>query len=115
MAKFLFVEWLLLWLLESEQFLFIWDIGNLTKSVSKHSVVPQEVEESFNNRLSMPLGVQVKPAHNEERLGIVGQTDAGRMVMVAFTIREGKVRPISSRPASSKERKIYESYRREIS
>jgi hypothetical protein len=35
MAKFKFVEWLLLWLLEEAHFEFDWDEGNRTKSSAK--------------------------------------------------------------------------------
>ena len=38
MAKFKFVEWLLLWLQENSHFEFDWDDGNRTKSAAKHSV-----------------------------------------------------------------------------
>ncbi|MBK9309042.1 MAG: BrnT family toxin [Nitrospira sp.] len=38
----------------------------------------------------------------------------GRILHVVFTLREGKVRPISARPAHKKERELYEAYLREI-
>ncbi len=114
MAQFQFLEWLLLWLIEIEQFTFQWDKGNLTKSVSKHEVLPSEVEEVFNRRMAMPLGVQVFPVNDEERLGIVGKTGSNRTLMICFTLRDGKVRPISSRPANEKERNSYEAFLREI-
>src|SRR4051812_8541270 len=107
MAQFEFVDWLLLWLLESLKFEFEWDLGNRTKNEGKHGVFTNEIEEVFHLRMAMPLGVQISPAHPEERLGIVGATNSGRVLMIAFTLREGKVRPISARSASSKERKTY--------
>ncbi len=36
------------------------------------------------------------------------------MISVVFTIRDGRVRPISSRIASRKERKLYEEVRQKI-
>ena len=114
MAKFRFVEWLLLWLQENSRFEFDWDEGNRTKSAAKHSVRTEEVEEVFTLGQAAPLGVQVSPLVHEERLGIVGTTTEGRIVHVVFTLRDGKVRPISARPAHKKERELYETYLREI-
>ena len=114
MAKFKFVEWLLLWLQENSHFEFDWDEGNRTKSAAKHSVRTEEAEEVFTLGQAAPLGVQVSPLVHEERLGIVGTTSEGRILHVVFTLRDGKVRPISARPAHKKERELYEAYLREI-
>ena len=110
MAKFRFVEWLLLWLRETAHFEFEWDEGNRTKNSTKHAVTTAETEEVFLAGQAAPLGVQINPTVPEERLGIVGPTSSGRLLQVVFTIREGKARPISSRPANRKEREFYEEY-----
>lgn len=112
MAKFLPVEWLFHWLLEMPSFEFEWDKGNSSKSFLKHGVSAQETEEVFLGRMSVPLGVQIKPVVDEQRLGIIGPSWENRLLSVFFTIREGRVRPISSRPANRKERKIYEKIRK---
>lgn len=114
MATFQFVEWLLLWLQENSHFEFDWDQGNQTKSAAKHAVRTDEAEEVFTTGQAAPLGVQISPVVNEERLGIVGTTSAGRILHVVFTLRDGKIRPISARPAHTKERELYEAYLREI-
>jgi uncharacterized DUF497 family protein len=115
MAKFEFIEWLLVWLLETSHFEFEWDRGNETKSAAKHGVTMREAEEIFNSGQAAALGVQVSPKASEERLGIVGATSSGRILHVVFTLRNGKVRPISARPAHKKERRYYEENLREIS
>ena len=115
MAKFKFIEWLALWLQETAGFQFDWDDGNRTKSTSKHSVTPIEAEEVFLSGQAAPLGMQVSPEVLEERLGIVGPTYMGRILHVVFTLREGKIRPISAQPAHRKERELYEAYLREVS
>ncbi|MBI3551550.1 MAG: BrnT family toxin [Elusimicrobia bacterium] len=115
MAKFKFVQWLLLWLQESSRFQFEWDEGNTTKSSSKHGVTPAETEEIFRLGQAQPLGMQISPEVPEERLAIVGSTRTGRTLHVVFTLRNGKIRAISGRPAGKKERKAYEAYLREIS
>lgn len=111
MAKFLPVEWLFHWLVEMPFFEFEWDKGNSMKSFFKHGVNAQETEEVFLGRMAVPLGVQIASAVTEQRLGIVGPTWRNRLLTVIFTTREGRVRPISSRPSNQKERKIYETIR----
>ncbi|MDB5038062.1 MAG: hypothetical protein JWQ35_1590 [Bacteriovoracaceae bacterium] len=113
-AQFRFVEWLILWILETEGFIFEWDAGNEVKSLVKHSVPTEEVEEVFRGRIAAPLGVQESPPSDEERLGLIGPTNRGRLLHIVFTIRNGRVRPISSRPAKRKERILYEKIIREI-
>lgn len=114
MAHFQFILWLAYWYTQSNFFEFEWDHGNLQKSKKKHGVSPDEIEALFNNRLAVPLGHQILPEAPEERLCLVGPTDDGRMVSVVFTLRDGRVRPISGRPASRKERKLYEEVRESL-
>ena len=49
-------------------------------------------------------------AHSEKepRYYVLGHTIAGRRLFIAFTVREDKIRVISARDMSKKERKIYE-------
>ena len=69
----------------------------------------------FRSGLALPLGIQIAPVANEQRLGLVGPSLNGKLLQVAFTLREGRVRVISSRPASKKERIQYEENIRKIS
>lgn len=115
MAQFKFVQWLIHWLQETSGFQFEWDEGNSFKSTKKHGVAPDETEEVFLLRQAAPLGVQTSPKTTEERLGIIGPNYSGRILQVVFTLRDGKIRPISARPAGKKERKFYEAYLREVS
>ncbi|HLG20922.1 MAG TPA: BrnT family toxin [Bdellovibrionota bacterium] len=114
MAKFHFVEWLLVWLLETPTFEFEWDAGNRSKNQTKHGVAIHEVEEVFHSGTALPVGIQIDPPVPEERLALVGSTFSGRVLFVAFVLRNGKIRPISTRPAHRKERKLYESLLRKI-
>lgn len=115
MAQWEFVECLLIWLMETAHFEFEWDHGNKTKSVSKHGVSVEEVEGVFKSGSALPLGVQIGPQADEQRLGLVGPGFAGRLLQVAFVLREGRVRVISARPAHRKERRQYEEILRKIS
>lgn len=115
MAKFKFVEWLLAWLLESRDYSFEWDSGNKSKNKNKHGIETSEIEEVFESGLAIPLGIQVSPKVEEERLGLVGPTLEGRLLHVVFTIRDGRIRPISGRPAHKKEKTQYGEILRKIS
>lgn len=108
MAKFKFVEWLVVWLKETARFEFEWDEGNRTKSAAKHAVKTVETEEVFRLGRAVPLGLQISPSVSEGRLGVVGATASGRIVHVVFVLRGKKVRPISTRPAKRNERQYYE-------
>lgn len=108
MAKFKFLIWLAYWYQQSEIFYFEWDIGNQRKNNKKHGVSTNEFESVFELKMAVPLGIQMSPIVKEERFCIVGPTNKGRMLSIVFVMRDGKVRPISCRPASQKERGLYE-------
>ena len=88
---------------------FEWDSGNETKN-AKHKVTCRQAEEVFSNA---PLWITDDLAHSalEERARAIGMTDEGLILVVAFTLRVGgtKIRVISARIASRKERMEYES------
>ncbi len=86
---------------------FDWDDANLTKNWEKHRVAPWECEQVFFN---LPLVVADDPVHSvtEVRYYVLGQTDASRQLFLVFTIRKQKIRVISARDMSSKERRTYE-------
>lgn len=87
---------------------FQWDAANAEKVWARHRVTPAEPEEVFLNR---PLVVGDDKEHSamEDRLYALGQTDAGRLLFVVFTIRGRLIRVISARDMSRKERKAYQS------
>ena len=74
----------------------------------------EEIESIFTLKLAVPVGRQISPVVNEERLCLVGPSQEGRILSVVFTLRDGHVRPISSRIANRKERKLYEEIRKTI-
>ena len=86
---------------------FDWDDNNREKNCEKHGVLAGECEEVFFN---LPLLLQPDPSHSqkEPRYYVLGQTIAGRRLFIAFTIRREKIRVISARDMSKKERSIYE-------
>lgn len=85
---------------------FDWDDGNRDKNWLKHRVSNRESEELFFNQ---PLIVvaDIKHSEMEERLFALGQTNDGRRLFVSFTVRMNKIRVISARDMSQKERERY--------
>ena len=114
MAQWQFVDWLLYWILETSHFEFEWDAGNCTKILNKHKIQTVEVEAVFRTVLALPLGIQIAPIANEQRLGLVGPNLNRKLLQIAFTLREGHVRIISARTANKKERNQYEEILRKI-
>lgn len=86
---------------------FDWDIGNLEKSWGKHNVYHREAEEVFFNK---PLKVFKDEKHSadETRFVAYGINNSDRKLTLIFTIREQKIRIISARDQSKKERRVYE-------
>lgn len=87
---------------------FVWDEGNLLKNLQKHNVTVQEAEEMFVNE---PFTTSVDAVHStakEKRYQALGQTKADRRLFTAFTVRDRKIRVISIRDMSRKERAVYE-------
>jgi uncharacterized DUF497 family protein len=86
---------------------FEWDENNREKNWEKHGVLASECEEVFFN---LPLLLQQDVSHSqkEPRFYVLGHTTLGRRLFIAFTIRRDKIRVISARDMSKKERNIYE-------
>ena len=86
---------------------FDWDDGNRQKNWEKHQVSSGECEEVFFN---LPLLLQNDPGHSqrEPRFYVLGHSNAGRLLFIAFTVRKDKIRVISTRDMSRKERAFYE-------
>ena len=85
---------------------FQWDEGNATKNWEKHDVSQTECEQVYFNR---PLIIKYDRVHSHEerRYYALGRTDSTRLLFLAFTIREHKIRVISARDMSLNERKRY--------
>ncbi len=86
---------------------FDWDKGNKQKNWEKHQVDYTECEQVFFNK---PLLLREDPQHSaqEKRYYVLGRSDSHRPLFVVFTIRGDKIRVISARDQSKKEREIYE-------
>ena len=108
---------------------FDWDKGNKQKNWEKHGVdfhssalltegrtqsVAErnkrtflECEEVFFNRPLM-VGDDSKYSIQENRYFVLGRSNAGRTLFLVITVRSDRVRVISARDQSRKERQVYE-------
>jgi uncharacterized DUF497 family protein len=85
---------------------FDWDAANWRKSELRHGVAATEAEEVL---LADPVcQVDARHSAHEQRYVALGTTTEGRRLFVAFTVRRNRVRVISARPMSRRERVIYE-------
>jgi uncharacterized protein len=86
---------------------FQWDEGNASKNWDNHDVSQTECEQVFFNT---PLLVKRDKKHSltECRYYALGATDASRLLFLAFTIREDKIRIISARDMTRTERNRYQ-------
>ena len=71
-----------------------------------------ECEQVFFNR---PLVAQPDKLHSltEARFYVLGEADSGRRLFVVCTIREQRIRVISARDQSRRERRSYERHGKE--
>ena len=82
---------------------FDWDEHNLTH-LSRHKITPAEFEESMrNNRLFM----DVEDESGEERWYVAGVTNGLRVLVLVFTYRGKKIRPITAWDAGKDLRQLY--------
>jgi uncharacterized DUF497 family protein len=90
---------------------FDWDEGNAGKNLI-HEVTQSEAEQVFFN----PHLIADDFAHSSEepRWHLLGVTHSGRQLHITFTLRQHgtKVRIISARDMSRRERRVYEQNRK---
>lgn len=91
---------------------FDWNEGNRDKNWEKHRVNFQECEQVFfDDRLK--TFYNAAHSQTEDRFVALGTTNKARKLYVIFTIRNEKVRIISARDMSKKERRLYEEYEKD--
>lgn len=86
---------------------FEWDPRKGAANLRKHGVSFEEAATVFGDRLAATIA---DPDHSEseDRFISVGETRSGRLVVVVHLDRGARVRLISARPATTRERKQYE-------
>ena len=86
---------------------FNWDKGNIDKNLIKHNITNKEIEEAFTNK-PLILFKDIRHSQKEERFLAYGKTNENNKLHIVFTIRNNKIRIISARIQSKKERRFYE-------
>ena len=91
-----------------KRIVFEWDQWNLQKNEKKHGVSALEAESTFFDP-NYCLFEDLKHSNSlESRYVLYGKSIENRLLMIGFTLRNSKVRIITARSASKKERQVYE-------
>lgn len=93
---------------------FDWDEGNTSKNWDKHRVGPDEGESIFFHD-PLLLRSDIGHATREKRYHALGETTAGRRLLVVFTVRRKLIRVISARDMNRRETEAYARYEKENS
>jgi len=86
---------------------FEWDETKARMNLQKHNVSFEEASTVFGDSLSITID---DPLHSldEHRFIIVGQSIRSKILVVVHTERNDRIRIISAREATHKEKKKYE-------
>jgi hypothetical protein len=87
---------------------FDWDQWNVQKNELKHGVSRIEAESAFYDARVRLFQDEKHTAPGERRYILYGRGLENRVLMVGFTLRAKRVRIITARPASRRERRNYE-------
>ena len=85
-----------------------WDPEKAEENLRSHGVAFTEAQTVFGDPLEVTI---LDPDHSdgEFRFLSLGRSEAGRLLVVSYTERGSRVRIISAREATPKERRGYES------
>lgn len=85
---------------------FEWDPAKAATNLAKHGISFESAATAFGDPRSLVIP---DPAHSqiENRFILLGQTSQGLMVVVVHVERGDRIRLISARRASRKERNMY--------
>ena len=86
---------------------FEWDDWKAKTNLKKHSVSFEEAQSVFSNPLAVIFNDEFNST-TERREIIIGHSAQNRVLLVAFTERRQRIRIISARTATRKEREDYE-------
>jgi hypothetical protein len=82
---------------------FDWDLHNVGH-VARHGVHPEEVEEAVERACVI---IPARDTRGEKRWKLLGRSAAGRYLVVVFTIRDDRFRPVTAHTMNERERRIY--------
>ena len=87
---------------------FDWNEANILH-LAAHQILPAEAEQVIQNR---PVDLASELRNGEERIPHIGETDAGRILVVITTFVDKKVRVVTAWPANKNYRRWFLSLKR---
>ena len=84
---------------------FEWDETKNEANVRKHGVDFETAKRIFEG--PVVTGIDHRKDYGEDRYLTIGRLVHGALIVVAHTNRDGRIRLISARPASRKEKQAY--------
>ncbi len=84
--------------------MFDWDSAN-SDHIARHRVTPEEAEQVVLNE---PLDLELTLRNGEQRIVQVGETDAGRILVVVTTMRAKRIRVVTAYPAGSRLMQLFQ-------
>lgn len=85
---------------------FDWDFANLDH-IARHKVEPEEAEEAVTDPAAIPGENVYRGSRGERRFGLIGATEAGRVLLVVLEKRGAKFRVVTAYTAGAEERAAY--------
>ncbi len=92
-----------------EKFEFEWNIEKAKQNLIKHNVSFEEAMSVWEDEYAT-LFYDNKNSDIEDRYIFIGYSNKNNLLLISFTQRDNKYRIISSRKATSQERKNHERY-----
>jgi len=81
-----------------------WDDENV-EHLARHGVTPEEGAQALSD--PRRVGVSAYNAEEERRWAVLGASEDGRILFVVFTRRRGRIRVVTARDATLRERRSY--------
>lgn len=85
---------------------FDWNFGNLDH-IARHKVEPEEAEEAVTDPAAIPAKDVHRGPQGQRRTAIIGATEAGRVLLVVFEVRNRLVRVVTAYIANAEQRTDY--------
>lgn len=86
---------------------FEWDNNKALANLKKHGVSFEEASTVFGDTLSLTVPDPLH-SHAEDRFVTIGMSSSGKLLIVVHSDRGDRIRIVSARTATTKERKDYE-------
>lgn len=84
---------------------FEWDAGKAEQNLAKHGIPFAYATRAFSDPDAATFADRRRD-YGEERFNLIGRVET-YLLCITFTVREGKIRIVSARRASKKERGKY--------